>query len=128
MHIVWLLFQFITVLLSFGMLVRILKMKPSKGQDYLMMAVVCTLVYCLGHVLEILSNTIYEAMYAVIIECMGQVWLCLFFIMFIYKYCDIKIPKKWFYFCVILNIVDVAYENVVSTMVEVNMITKEQKP
>lgn len=70
---------------------------PSYYQKVLTMTATCSFLGLVGYLLELLADSLDEALVAVRVGYIGKCYAMVLFLLFIQKYCDVEISKKWLY-------------------------------
>ena len=96
MYSLFLLFQYIGIVVLFGELCYVFYQKPSRQQVCMLLLIISLMVNFVGYLLELQSVTMGQAIMAVKVAYMGKPFIILLIFMFIMEYCGIKLPD-WFY-------------------------------
>ncbi len=86
--------QSISCVIALGANMFLMLGKNSRKRLLLIMTLTCSLVQCMGYMLEINAQTAREAMYAVRMEYLGSTYITLFLFLFACELCHINV-KKW---------------------------------
>ncbi len=100
MYWILLFFQAACAVISFVSIGRVLAIRNSINSRYLLMTVICSMIYTVGYLEEMLSTTLEMAMLSFAFEYLGLAFLATGYLCFTCDYLDIKfpIPIKWVLF------------------------------
>ena len=100
MYWILLFFQAACAAISFVSIGRVLSIRNSINSRYLLMTVICSMIYTVGYLEEMLSTTLEMAMLSFAFEYLGLAFLATGYLCFTCDYLDIKfpVPVKWILF------------------------------
>lgn len=93
MHTFLILIQYFGLITLFLGTLFILKQKPSKQQNYMLMLYVGTIIDFVGYMFELKATNLDEAMFAIQVSYIGKPVITIAMLLFCFSYCKVKIPK-----------------------------------
>lgn len=93
MHTFFILIQYFGLITLFLGTLFILKQKPSKQQNLMLMLYVGTVIDFVGYLFELKATNLNEAMFAIQVSYIGKPVITLAMLLFCLSYCKVKIPK-----------------------------------
>lgn len=99
-------FQICCVILAFYCVFKLLKLHNSVNSKYLLVTLICAVVYGVGYLMEMLSTNLESAMFTFGTQYMGLSFVVLAYFLFTLDYCQFKIKS-------ILKFVLLAYDIVI---------------
>ncbi len=93
MHTLFLLVQYIGIIILFGELWYVFCQKPSKRQNYMLMMIIALLINFFGYLFELQSQTKEQALQAVKFIYLGKPYIPLSIFLFVMEYCNVKVPE-----------------------------------
>lgn len=98
---IYIVLQMVTMLIAMYVVYRMLQVKPSKAQTGSVLFGSAAVVYMLGFLIEITSDSLSAVYQAVKVEYFGECFVVLGFTCFFAEFCRIRIPK-WIYYIEII--------------------------
>lgn len=98
---IYIVLQMVTMLIAMYVVYRMLQVKPSKAQAGSVLFGSAAVVYMLGFLIEITSDSLSAVYQAVKVEYFGECFVVLGFTCFFAEFCRIRIPK-WIYYIEII--------------------------
>lgn len=93
----FLVIQIVGVFLTVLAIHSVIKVSPSKSQVYLLMTLICALIYSLAYTMEFCSTSQSEALAFLKMEYLGCSFVVTFYLAFILEYCGYKFPRPLLY-------------------------------
>ncbi len=87
--------QLVGILVASIALVILIKGDPSRENRLLLCFTMLQILRNAGYLFEITSTSIEEALLAVKIQYIGSCFLCMLLLIFVARYCDVKLPKSF---------------------------------
>lgn len=93
MYTLFIIFQYIGIIVLFGEACYVLCQKPSKQQNRMLLMIVALLINFFGYLFELQAQTMQQALCAVKFIYLGKPVIILSIFLFIMEYCNARIPR-----------------------------------
>lgn len=93
MRILFIILQYIGIVCLFFEAWYVLRQKPSRQQNFLLMTIISVLINFCGYLFELQAHTKEEALLAVKFIYLGKPFIVLTIFLFIMEYCHVRLPR-----------------------------------
>ncbi len=97
MYTLFLILQYVGIIILFIEALYVFCQKPSRQQNLLLLMIISLLINFLGYLFELQAPTKEQALQAVKLIYLGKPFIMLSIFLFVMEYCKVKMPKvlKW---------------------------------
>lgn len=96
MYTLFMIFQYIGIVVLFGELCYVFYQKPSRQQNCMLLLILALEINFVGYLFELGAKNLDQALQAVRVSYWGKPFVVLLIFMFVMEFCRIKLPT-WFY-------------------------------